>query len=190
MEQSLYRSLRKYHGLFTAKRCDGWELEELIHRAIQQDNAAGHHSKWKEAGHDTEADIDVHVNGTTHRLQIKSGKVKKRCGTLVLSGHRLGRFDGNLSDISQYLNTRTHEILAVPYRQINDHRGRRHCYRLCYVDSSSLADVRADAWAKQGQQWRQTNESGVLFSLRPSMSWQIWWEIPSRLLTLCDEQCI
>ncbi len=190
MTQRLRRDLGRYHDLFSAKRCSGWELEELIHRAILSDNSAQHHSRWKEAGHDTEADIEVSVNGDIHRLQIKSGKLVKN--NLVLSGHRLGRFNGSLAGISNYLNDqcRKTEILAVPHHTIDDESGRRHCYQIAYVDAFCLGGLRSGAWHKHGKQYRQINEHGVLFSLRPSMSWQIWWHIPLHAIDLSERFCV
>lgn len=189
MIQRLKRDLGQYHTLFSAGRCSGWELEELIHRAIQSDNVAQHHSRWKEAGHDTEADIDVWVNGHTYRLQIKSGQ-RDNQGTLNLSGHRLGRFHGDLDKISAYLNNRNMEIVSVPYQKVEDDSGRRHCYQVCYIDPISFRGLKGDQWTKKGAQWRQTNEHGILFSLRPSMSWQIWWKIPAHLIECGEEFCI
>ena len=56
MEQTLRQYLEKYHDLFDGGRCSGWELEELVFKAIQADSTAGHHATWTEGGHD-EADI-------------------------------------------------------------------------------------------------------------------------------------
>ena len=180
MLQSFRQYLEQYHSLFSAKRCSGWELEELIFRAIQSDNQAQHHAFWKEAGHDDEADIRVRINGDVHFLQIKSGEIKR--GHLVLSGHRLGRFKGDLGAISRYLNDNSAEIIAVPYRRMEDDSGRKHIYRVVYVNPEHFTGVEPDRWEHVGAQWRQTSEAGVVFSLRPSMSWQIWWEIPEALL--------
>lgn len=185
MQQSFRQDLERYHTLFSAGRCSGWELEELIFRAIQSDNRAQHHAFWKEAGHDDEADIRVRTNGETHLLQIKSGAI--RAGFLTLSGHRLGRFEGNFQRITQYLNNITADIISVPYRKIDDDTGRHHIYRIVYADSEILTHLRANAWQQHGQSWVQTNRHGVEFSLRPTMSWQIWWRVPEALLEQTDD---
>lgn len=182
MIQSMKRDLNCYHSLFSAKRCSGWELEELIFRAIQSDNQAQHHAFWQETGHDDKADIRVRINGEIHFLQIKSGEIRN--SKLILSGHRLGRFGGNLEAISEYLNSNNAETIAVPYRRVDDERGRKHIYQIVYVNIDHFTGVHPDLWEKVGAQWRQTNKRDVLFSLRPSMSWQIWWEIPVNLLEL------
>ena len=180
MLQHFRQDLERYHALFSAGRCSGWELEELIFRAIQSDNNAQHHAFWKEAGHDDQADIRVRTNGETHLLQIKSGVIK--AGELELSGHRLGRFKGDLREITEYLNSRDAEIISVPYRKVDDDSGRRHVYRVAYGDVEHLTGVNANDWESAGTALRQTNEYGVRFSLHPTMSWQIWWRIPERLL--------
>ena len=43
MVQSLRHDLHRYHDLFSGGRCQGWELEELIVRAIKSDAQANHH---------------------------------------------------------------------------------------------------------------------------------------------------
>lgn len=189
MEQRLYQDLRKYHSLFTSKRCSGWELEELMVGAIKSDTQAQHHVRWKEAGHDDEADIFVRTNGSEHPVQVKSGEIKS--DKLVLSGHRLGRFKGVLDKISNYLNEPAANIIAVPYRRVDGNRGRQHIYRLAYIDRALLTGLDGDGWQPRGQSHTQRNEHGVEFTLSPSMSWQIWWRIPVTSITLLtDEEII
>ena len=180
MQQHFRQDLERYHALFSAGRCSGWELEELIFRAIQSDNRAQHHAFWQEAGHDDEADIRVRTNGETHLLQIKSGAI--RANHLTLSGYRLGRFNGDFQQITDYLNGNDAQIISIPYRKVDDHTGRHHIYQIVYADARHLTGLQAGDWREHGRTWVQTNVYGVEFSLRPSMSWQIWWRIPERLL--------
>lgn len=185
MQQHFRQDLERYHALFSAGRCSGWELEELIFRAIQSDNRAQHHAFWQEAGHDDEADIRVRTNGETHLLQIKSGAI--RANHLTLSGHRLGRFNGDFQQITDYLNGNDAQIISIPYRKVDDHTGRHHIYQIVYADARHLTGLQAGDWREHGRTWVQTNVYGVEFSLRPSMSWQIWWRIPERLLEQAAE---
>ena len=188
MLQHFRRSLRQYHRLFSAGRCSGWQLEELIYRAIQSDNAAQHHAQWTERGHDDKADIRVTDRDRRYDLQIKSGEIKR--GMLVLSGHRLTRFNRDFSAITQYLAGARNEIVAVPYRRVDNEEGRKHIYRLAYVNRQLLTDLDTDAWKQKGKQWVQENRYGVRFSLHPSMSWQIWWRIPESQVQLTAEVSI
>ena len=185
MLQRLRGDLSKYHALFTGGRCKAWELEELIVAAINSDTQARHHALWQERGHDDRADIVVRTNETEYLVQIKSGEIKSE--RLILSGHRLGRFGGDLTQISNYLNTPRADIITVPYRTVDGAQGRQHIYRVCYADKELLTGLTADGWTLRGKQLVQTNARGVEFSLRPSMSWQIWWKIPENLLTNTDE---
>ena len=185
MVQHFRQDLERYHALFSAGRCSGWELEELIFRAIQSDNNAQHHAFWKEAGHDDEADIRVRTNGETHLLQIKSGAMRR--DYLTLSGHRLGRFGGDLLQITEYLNNNSAQIISVPYAKLDDENGRHHTYRIVYANVEHLTGLNVEDWDKVGAAWVQTNEQGVEFSLRPSMSWQIWWRVPNGLLEMGPE---
>lgn len=185
MLQHLTTSLGKYHDLFMSGRCSGWELEELIVAAIKSDTQAQHQVRWKEGGHDAEADITVKVNGNTHFLQIKSGKTARQ--HITLSGHRLGRYKGNLNAITEYLNEPKADMVSAPCRKDDGERGRQYVYRICYIDAAQLAGVKAADWVKHGAIYRQTNRHGVEFSLRPSMSWQIWWKIPLSITEQTDE---
>ena len=183
MLQDFESSLRKFHDLFGGGRCDGWQLEELLVRAIQSDTRAQHNVFWQEGGHDDKADMRVRTNGDTHPLQIKSGRIDgKRAPKLVLSGHRLSRFNGDFDAMTAYLNDRTANILSVPYRQINDDRGRQHIYTVSYVDVELLQGLQPDKWNKRGASYHQTNPAGVALSLTEKMSWQVWWRIPVGLI--------
>lgn len=184
MEQHFRRSLKAYHELFDGGRCDSWELEELIVNAIKSDTTANHLPQWTEKGHNDYADIIVKDGNKEHGLQIKSGQIKrgKEFLWLTLSGHRLGRFAGNLDAITNYLNTRTADVISVPYRKHESDHGRQHIYRLCYVPISALKGIQSNNWQPRGKQLINYNGQDVEFSLRPSMSWQIWWKIPLSIL--------
>ena len=182
MIQNLENLLRKYHELFSGGRCTGWELEELVVKAIKADSKANHHVKWKEGGHDFKEDINVKTNGTVHSLQIKSGQIQKNC--LVLSGNRLGRFNSDFGKITQFLNNKKDSIISVPYAVVDDENGRTHIYKLVYIDISFITGIKKTKWEQKGTQYIQKTSKGVEFSLRPKMSWQIWWKIPLHLLKL------
>ena len=188
MQQTLRQYLMKYHDLFDGGRCSGWELEELVYKSIQSDNTAGHHATWKEGGHDDQADIRVRVNGEIYPLQIKSGEIKQiksgaeRRPHLVLSGHRMTRFKGDFKAITEYLNEERADFLSVPYRKVDDNTGRHHIYQIVYVEGMYLRQLNPNQWEKVKSSWRQVNPYGVIFTVSPSMSWQVWWRIPLSLV--------
>lgn len=187
MLQKFKSDLSTYHKLFTGDRCGGWELEELLANAIKSDTTTNDHVIWTEAGHDDNADIVVKRNDTKYPIQIKSGRISN--DKLVLSGHRLGRFKGNMAEISDYINSRKANIISVPYKKIDDEKGRRHIYRLCYIPIEYLQGVSGKDWKKEPNRstYKATNKHGVQFSISPSMSWQIWWRIPTSILYLEEE---
>ena len=189
MEQKFRTLLADYHRLFDGGRCQGWELEELLVRAIKADNSRDLRVCWREKGHDDKNDITVATNTEKHRLQIKSGAITRKEDdvSMVISGHRLGRFEGDFLEISNYLNNRDSEIISVPYRMVQNNQGRSHIYRICYIRAKLLQGVSGSSWVKKGKQYIATNSHGVEFSLRPSMSWQVWWKVPCDLLELKDE---
>lgn len=182
MIQTLESLLKKYHDLFSGGRCSGWELEELVVKAIKSDTIANHHVKWREGGHDYKEDINITINGKSHSIQIKSGTTQSRNNSLVLSGNRLGRFNGKFDEITDFLNDKKDDIISIPYKVIDDEHGRTHKYQLIYIDVHIITGITEAGWQKKGQQYIQQTENGVSFSLRPSMSWQIWWTIPLHLL--------
>ena len=186
MLQKLVENLKNFHRLFDGNRCSGWQLEELFVHAINSDTTAQHHIvEWREHGHDDKEDIIVSANGNIHHVQIKSGTISGNM--LILSGHRLGRFGGNLKEITDYLNSPKAGLIATPYKKIDDAEGRKHTYKVCYVEQVKLTGVVASNWQQKGKQYQQTNPSGVELSLRPSMSWQIWWKIPISLIKVARE---
>ena len=186
MLQKLSEILVGFHQLFDGDRCSGWQLEEVFVQAIKSDTSAQHHIvDWREGGHDDKADIVVRINGTTYHVQIKSGKISQ--DKLTLSGHRLMRFKGDLGKITAYLNNPKADLIATPYKKIDDSDGRKHTYKICYVEQVKFTGLAVDKWKKKGEQYQQTNSEGVEFSLRPSMSWQVWWNIPISLIKVAKE---
>lgn len=177
MLQRLKGDLTKYHTLFSGGCCSGWELEELVVVAVKADTQVHHHVIWKESGHDAKADMIIKTNGDTHAIQIKSGQVIRP--DLILSGNLHGKFEGNLDKITESLNTPTANIIAVLYRKVEGEHGRQHIYRVAYIEREIMTGLTASGWTEHGKQFIQTNEAGVKFSLCPSMSWQIWWRIPT-----------
>ena len=176
MLQSLENLLKKYHELFSGGRCSSRELEELVVKAIKSDTKANHYVQWREGGHDFKEDIRVKTNGKTHSLQIKSGSIKK--DHLIISGNRLGRFQGDFNKITNFLNDKKDNIVSFPYKMTDDHRGRLHHYKIAYVDVDLMKGLEENKWTKKGKQYLQTNKKNIEFSLMPSMSWQIWWKVP------------
>jgi len=185
MLQRFKNDLIRYHELFSGGRCSAWEQEELIVNAIKSDTQAQHHVLWSEAGHDDKADITVKTNDEDYLIQIKSGKVTGNY--LNLSGHRLGRFNANFEDITDYLNKNKANIITVPYRLVDGAQGRAHIYEVCYINVKHLTGLKASNWNTKGKSFEQINDDGVIFKLSPSMSWQIWWKVPLPLLTRTAE---
>lgn len=56
-----------------------------------------------------------------------------------------------------------------------------------YVGNEHLHQLDPSAWEESGTRFVQTNLYGVNFSLNPTMSWQIWWDIPEGLLEKSQE---
>lgn len=96
MIQQFEKDLNKFHELFQGGRCQAWQLEELIAKAIRSDFSKNEKVVWKGNGHDIGCDILINDK---IEIQIKSGVIAN--DKLVLSGHRLGRFNGDLKEIGR-----------------------------------------------------------------------------------------
>lgn len=178
MLQNLEKDLKKFHELFQGGRCQAWQLEELIAKAIRSDFSKSESVIWKGNGHDIGCDIVVN---NKHEIQIKSGTVNKN--GLVLSGHRLGRFKENFEEITKFLNQNTYLLVAVPYYEKECQLGKSHIYQIFYIDGQILKIDDHKKWQKNKSQYHYTNKYGVNLSIKPSMSWQIWWNIPLECLS-------
>ncbi|CAG8839353.1 6993_t:CDS:2 [Gigaspora margarita] len=109
MIQNLEKDLKTFHSLFSGGRC--------------------------EAGHDVGKDVRIiETNGKVNDIQIKSGKIKRP--NMVVSGHRTGRFKGDLNEIKEFLNSNKYDTFLIPYREEVDKLGKRFIYQIFYADSS------------------------------------------------------
>ena len=59
MLQNLEKDLKRFHELFQGGRCQAWQLEELIAKAIRSDFNKSDRVIWKGNGHDIGCDIMV-----------------------------------------------------------------------------------------------------------------------------------
>lgn len=186
MLQHLEKNLIEFHKLFQGGRCQAWQLEELVAKAINSDFNAIDKAFWKGNGHDIEADISV----GPFKISVKSGTIKKnkqKQERLVISGHRLGRFEGNLDLISEFLNSNEYLLISVPYFTTESENGKQHSYQLIYMNADILKpSIWQTKYSKKNKdkisQYYSINELNVLCSVNPSMSWQVWWEIPMQII--------
>ena len=96
----------------------------------------------------------------------------------------MGRFKGDFNKISKFLNQKEDSIISIPHHKVDDERGRIHSYQIAYIDVDRIKGIKENKWVKKGGQYIQVNKKGVEFSLRPSMSWQIWWKVPLSLIEI------
>ena len=177
MLQRFENDLKKYHELFSGKRCETWHLEELIFKAINSDTRAGQHASWFEGGDDDKADIVVRTNGNVIEIEIRLNTWSKT--HLRLSGYRFASLKGDFDAITHYLNSRPSNFLSIPYQQDNDeNNGMVHRYRVCSIDTDMLKGLHPDKWEKSGANFYQTNPYGIDVSVQPKSGWLVWWKIP------------
>ena len=173
--KSIKKNLELHHKLYKKIRCKAEYLEELIVSSLRFNNFV---VDWDPASHDKEKDIVVNE---TNKIQIKSGTFQKQKSTITISGHRLGRFKGDLKEVTEYLNSSLSDTISV----FNpDKNSEKHLYTVASISREILKGLKYDKWEKENTSYRQTNILGVEFSLRVSMSWQIWWVIPTKLIKI------
>lgn len=161
--------IKSHHELYKKIRCKAEYLEEII---VQSLRSTKEKVKWNPAGHEQEKDILVN---DTYKIQIKSGTLTQ--SKLKVSGHRLGRFENNFNKITDFLNKLDSDIYATtnpsPRMSTNEHK-----YHLYYVNKKAITGIKKEDWEKSGAGYKNKNTIGTIFLLKPTMSWQIWWEIP------------
>lgn len=203
MMRHFRNSLRQYHNTFDHGRCKADELEELLVKAIMSDAVESKGGQkgtkqsigvtWTPGSHQLIDIVVVDEAGSAHEIQVKSGVLKPTKQMVEISGNRLGRYvdftkaqqfdQPARARITTFLQQNTLEMISVWHRKADTIWGDDHEYIVTYLDAAPLCDVNPDSWRRKGSQWLQTNSHGIEFSLRPTMSWQIWWLIPETLFT-------
>ena len=79
-------------------------------------------------------------------------------------------------------------MVAVPYYTKDCERGKSHIYQIFYLDKEMLKIDDYTKWqeikGKGGAiSYLAVNDFGVELSIRPSMSWQIWWNVPISIIS-------
>lgn len=179
--KSIKKNLEIHHQLYKKIRCKAEYLEELIVSSLRSNSFV---VDWDPASHDKEKDIIVN---SSDNIQIKSGTFQKKNNTITISGHRLGRYKGDLKKITKYLNSSLSDTISVfnPNKKSD-----KHHYTVASISKEILKGLKHDKWKKEKTSYSQTNIHGVQFSLRVSMSWQIWWVIPIKLIKLEEKLLI
>ena len=174
--KTLKSKLQAYHGLFRHNKCEAKEIEELIATALDIDPEYAGAVEWKPGSHEPGSDIIIRKK----TFSIKSGVIKK--GVLVVSGNRLTRAKGDFNTINSLLKS-----YVSDYTICFVHDEETGTYQIIYIDASVFSYPNsAQSWvAKMGKKeisaYRWTPPSGLEVEIRPSMSWQVWWSIPTDL---------
>lgn len=170
MIQNLENDLKTFHGLFRGGRCEAWQLEELIVKAIKSEHSKSERVIWIGRGYDVGKDVQIiETNGTVNDIQIKSGKIKK--SNIVVSGHRTGRFKEDLNEIKEFLNSNKYDTFLIPYHEEVDKLGKRFIYKIFYADSNIFKidnDWEPKISEKGVKIFFTQNSKGVKIFLRPA----------------------
>jgi hypothetical protein len=176
---------RTYHGIWRKTKLTAHHLEEALVNALSYYEPYEHHLVWKSNSHSAKADIQI-TAPTRVGLSIKSGtsgKGKYR-DMLSVSGHRLTRAQGDLNTISTYLRELIPDVMLCFV-----HNATLRHYECLYIDAAVfLYPTDARQWVpqmgeKRGKvsQYLFTSPGGLIVSVKPPLSWQVWWTIPRKL---------
>lgn len=167
--------LRGWHDLFHYCSPKAEFLEEIFASSLDGAySAEGVEVDWTPFSHRKDRDILVKQGDEEAKFSIKTGQLVR--GKLVISGYRLGRFGGDFAKINEFLTEEAHKQihLALPSTQENG----AVVYSLFRIDPQLLCPSAGIEWAQRKNSFYHRNESGVQLAVHPSMSWQVWWEIP------------
>lgn len=175
-------SFRAFHGHWYQTKLTADLLEEAVYNALGYDPLYAAGRIWTPRSHNPKADIRIETAHVTLGLSIKSGKDLGQM--LQVSGHRLSQARENLNRINTLLCQRVSDVVLC----FVHHKELRH-YACWYIDASVFRYPQtAQAWTpkvsnKNGttSEWHYTSPAGLQCSLKPAMSWQIWWTIPTLL---------
>jgi hypothetical protein len=132
-------------------------------------------------------------------LSIKSGVLKNKDKTTVISGGRLQKILGVEQDadfktlwdkggqnIVDYLNSNSeHTILCAPCKiKKEKNKIKSILYKLQYITGDCFTYPSFDKWNINKKVIEIILDNGIKVSIRPSLSWQIWWQIPTSLFNL------
>ena len=189
------------HELFTDERnrITGSYTEELLTKSILNTSAvSGPVVRMAAGAHAQDFDVVQHLDdGTERHWQFKSGKIQGRndAARLVLSGPRMqGYLATHPADWSQslteYLNGIEYYTFSLSGAFHKNGRGSKHEYAIYHVHPDVFRCA-ADDWqptidkrgrAKADGSMQNTNPHGVQTRLQVSMSAQLWFYIPVRVL--------
>ena len=183
--KTLQSKLETYHGIFHHNKCEGNEIEEIFHDALDMDPKYAGKLEWTPNSHNPGTDITF-LGNPPEDFSIKSGKFSsKKRNVLTVSGNRLTRAEGDLNDINALLKSYTSKCMICFVCDKAD----GFKYQIIYVDSDKfIYPDTAKAWTaevskKSGKisSYVWTAPNGMKMKLTPAMSWQIWWGIPTNL---------
>ena len=83
-------------------------------------------------------------------------------------------FKDNFSEINNFLSSFKSVIVSVPTKK------NTFDYLIYEIDPRILKPL--DLWERKGKSYFQVNKNNVRLTISPSMSWQVWWRIPIKIL--------
>ena len=182
--QALKESCRTYHGIWRQTKLTAHHLEEAVAKALEYYGPYTGWIQWHPNSHNAKADICILAPDNPLQLSIKSGTAEARTQTIHLSGHRLSRAKEDMNTINRLLREMVSDVV-VCFVHNEGHR----CYECLYIDAEVFVypqyatEWTAQMGAKQGKvaQYVYRSPAGLVSTIKPAMSWQIWWTIPRQL---------
>jgi hypothetical protein len=167
----LFQKLRIHHSVYRLP-CTSEFLEELVSDCLESN---GLENDWlPNRSHSVSVDMTL-FNDVS--ISVKSGVYDDKKNTLTFSGSRLGKhktlpemikhIDENSADYYVCLAKKESDWIPVPSK--NDIKK----YYLFVFDANKLP-YNVDAWTTKENGQHLLDHDGVIATIRPSMSYQLW----------------
>lgn len=194
--------LKIFHVPIRNISCKAEYLEELFYTALKH-RYPDANIQWNAGSHSVGTDItldEAGSDGRTYQFSIKSGRERTAKGTdtsfIDVSGSRLQSKLGVTSEglpaariwessgqsLVDWLNNHHKDFIVLMAPSVKEDGV--ITYEIRYVSPELFSYPDASAWVQKGAELRATLASGIEVSLRPTMSWQIWWKIPKEATRL------
>lgn len=208
MLKTFQNNLEQYHDVVPDIACKGTVLENLLARSLQESCRNAYPNtfvEWDPESHNKGPDITIHeyLENPSKKcsLSVKSGQVSsvKDEYYLNISGSRLQSAIEDAEEKNHTDNWLVHGDSIIEHIEniqkkspvlsvASEKDAYGFTYRMSIIKPKLLTTLpNANEWEKRGNAFFTQNKDGVIATIKPSLSWQIWWTIPVKKILLIDK---
>lgn len=191
--ERIRNDLIKYHEIFDDPKnaCKDLRTEEIYKNAMVDEikgKKLSRYIKWECGSHSDKSDIEVLPYRPFYvpfHMSIKSGSIS---GNYVkISGWRLAEIykEGGMVAVNEYLKNHIQDVV-ISMTGFREEPGKWK-YVIRYIPNTIfIYPDSADAWTEPtdaANRYKYTMENGIKCAISPTLSHQLWWEIPQKIIT-------